>query len=52
VVYKSKDINDGWDGKYKNSGEECPVGNYVFIIKVEDKDHHKKKFKGNLMLLR
>jgi len=52
VVFKSRDINEGWDGKYENSGEECPVGNYVFIIRVEDKDHHEKKFKGNLMLLR
>ncbi len=52
LVFHSSDINTGWNGKMLNTGEDCPNGNYVFVIKVEDKDKHKEQFRGNIMLLR
>lgn len=49
LVFSSKDINNGWDGKIKGSlGKE---GTYVYIITFTSKDGKQLTQKGNFMLL-
>lgn len=50
LVFNSKDINIGWDGKYR--GELCPMGVYVYIIKFENTNNYKTVQKGELNLIR
>jgi gliding motility-associated-like protein len=50
VVFSSKDILEGWDGKMK--GEVCPVGDYVWVIFYEDNNKNRTGNKGIVTLLR
>ena len=52
VVFETKDINKGWDGRMIYTNEECEQGVYVFVIHVRDKDKYKKVYKGNITLYR
>jgi len=33
LLFKSNNINEGWNGKRNNTGEELPEGAYVFFVK-------------------
>jgi gliding motility-associated-like protein len=50
IVYSSRDITEGWDGKM--NGEICPEGNYVWVIYYEDDNKTTTSNKGTVMLLR
>lgn len=52
IVFQTTDIDASWNGKFNNSGEDCPSANYVFVVRVKNKDHKSEVFKGNLMLLK
>ena len=47
LVFRAKDINKAWDGKYK--GENVPAGSYVYIIDL-GKGHD--LVKGSVMVIR
>ena len=49
LLFSSKDINNGWDGKIK--GSLGKVGTYVYIITFTNKDGKQVTQKGNFMLL-
>jgi gliding motility-associated-like protein len=51
-VYESQDYQQGWNGRIQNSGDLCPTANYVFVIKVKDKDGIIETFRGNIMLVK
>lgn len=49
-VFESHQIEDAWDGNYKN--KPCPIGSYVyygFIVFANGEEH---RFQGNVTLLR
>ena len=50
MVFSSKDILEGWDGKL--NGEVCPEGEYVWVIFYEDNKKTKTSNKGLITLLR
>jgi gliding motility-associated-like protein len=50
LVFSSKDILEGWDGKL--NGEVCPEGDYVWVIFYEDNKKTKTSNKGTVTLLR
>lgn len=49
LLFSSKDINNGWDGKIK--GSLGKAGAYVYIITFTNKDGKQVTQKGNFMLL-
>lgn len=51
ILFNSNDMNNGWDGSYKNN--YCPIGTYVYTIDYQTKDGDEPIHKrGRLTLLR
>ncbi|MBR5776844.1 MAG: gliding motility-associated C-terminal domain-containing protein [Bacteroidales bacterium] len=50
LVYKSKDINEAWDGTH--NGENLATGTYVYYIIYIDKNNSRKQKQGTIFLLR
>lgn len=51
VVFESKDMNIGWDGRY--SYDWCDQGVYIYIVDYKAKDKkHIQQLRGNVSLLR
>lgn len=51
IVFRSKDIRFSWDGKL-SSGEQAPIGVYIYHIDLRDLDGLKHNFIGNVALIR
>jgi gliding motility-associated-like protein len=49
-VYRSFDINNGWDGRYGNT--VAPMGTYLYTVLYRDNNYRPYLLKGNLVLLR
>jgi len=59
VVYKSTDPTQGWNGKVKNDGAECPEGTYFYLInyqiqekQLNDGKNSGKPISGTVTLIR
>lgn len=50
LVYESDDINECWDGRYKNN--MCMPGVYVYVITITCGDGKKSDVKGDVTLIR
>ena len=52
LVFEWNDINDGWDGTYRN--EPAPSGVYIYKITVEDRnyDDNVKSYVNSIVLVR
>ncbi|HPE41108.1 MAG TPA: gliding motility-associated C-terminal domain-containing protein [Bacteroidales bacterium] len=50
IVYKSNDIQQGWDGLFQNM--DAPQGAYVYIITYKNQKGDDKMLKGTLNLIR
>ena len=48
-VFRSSDINEKWNGTYKN--EECEIGLYVYFVSFNI-DGIKEQYKGNVTMIR
>ena len=51
IIFRSKDIRFSWDGKL-SSGEQAPIGVYIYNIDLRDLDGVKHNFIGNVALIR
>jgi gliding motility-associated-like protein len=49
-IFKTANINNGWDGSFKGEAQE--VGTYVYEAEIEDYNGGKHLIKGNISLLR
>ncbi|MFN3939481.1 MAG: PKD domain-containing protein, partial [Chitinophagales bacterium] len=49
-VFSTKDVTQGWDGKYK--GKEQEMGSYVYIIRARNIDGTAEELQGSVMLVR
>ena len=53
VIFKTTDINQGWNGKINGDGPVCSLGVYVWKITVKEASENKPyKFMGNITLIR
>ncbi|MBN2747777.1 MAG: gliding motility-associated C-terminal domain-containing protein, partial [Bacteroidales bacterium] len=52
VLFRTTDVNEGWNGKEFNTGNMCPPANYVVVIKVSDRDKNPEVFRGRVVLVR
>ena len=50
VVYESNDIQDCWDGRYKDNW--CQPGVYMYICNIECEVGQKVQFKGDITIIR
>ncbi len=50
LVYDSKDVNDGWDGKV--NGKAAEVATYVYLVKGECTSGNTVEKQGNVTLIR
>jgi gliding motility-associated-like protein len=53
-VFSTRDLNKGWDGRFK--GQEAPVGTYIYRATIQGYDKNKRMYRayrsGTLTLLR
>ncbi|NTW33992.1 MAG: hypothetical protein HGB12_15475, partial [Bacteroidetes bacterium] len=49
-VFESRDVNKGWDGRYKN--ELCHTGVFVYWLRATLADGREVVKKGNVTLVR
>jgi gliding motility-associated-like protein len=52
LVYNSENIQESWNGKWLNDGEECPVAVYVYEAEVTDYNRKKHNLRGRITLIR
>jgi len=50
LIFQSRDINQGWDGKY--NGKEAPVEAYAYVLSLVFKSGKTLQKQGNITLLR
>lgn len=51
IIFTSKNINDPWNGKLNNNGQECIEGVYIYIINVTlQNDLKNQRFIGHVSL--
>ena len=49
-IYESNDINESWDGRYKNNW--CMPGVYVYRCRIKCMDGQESEIKGDITLIR
>ena len=60
LVYSTSEITDlrcnggsnGWDGKHQSTGEDLPMGTYIFEIYYQDLEGWKHKEQGYIQIIR
>ena len=52
IIYYSKDINEGWNGRINNTEAKCTAGVYIWVIITRDIDGFYHKQYGNVTLVR
>lgn len=52
IVFQTKDLNEGWNGREGNDGSICKNDVYVYYIRFSDDEGREKVFKGALTLVR
>jgi gliding motility-associated-like protein len=50
LIFRSRDINTGWDGRYKGTAQ--PVGVYIYVLRAELTDGNIINKKGSVNLIR
>jgi len=51
LVYLSKDIYTGWNGRLQNIGDKLQNGMYVYIVEILDSDNIRTVIKGDVLLI-
>lgn len=52
LVYKTRNIYDGWDGTHMGNGAPCKVDTYSYVINYRIKDDKVQKISGGVNLIR
>lgn len=52
LVWETTETDDTWNGRFLNTGEECPSGVYVFEAKVMDINRKKHNQRGRITIVR
>ena len=52
LIYSTDNIEDGWNGKYDNSGTEVQLGVYMYYIKTKDVFGALHEYTGEVNLIR
>ena len=53
LVFESTDVKYSWNGKVKNSGNDCPEGTYFYVIKyMFEFDDKSETIEGTVDIIR
>ena len=52
LVYESTDLNEGWNGRFKNTGELLSNKKYAWIARIIDENGKQLSYKGKVTLRR
>lgn len=52
IVFQSKNVNEAWNGRYNNNGDECPMDVYSLIISVSDIYGKQYRYNGSITIVR
>lgn len=52
LVYETSDAQRPWNGRLSNRGEQCPSGDYVWMVEMKDGDKLGGTYNGSLDLVR
>ena len=50
-IFKTTNINEGWNGKFNNVGDVLPCGVYVYFIRFTQLFGFDKEFTGGVFIL-
>ena len=51
VIFKSENSNNGWNGFNQNTGNKCPIDNYMWVIEMVNEAGNIDNYKGTILLL-
>ena len=51
-VFETNDVNNPWNGRFMNNGEELPMGNYDVVVRVRDLYDKQFNFTRKVALIR
>lgn len=51
MLFRTGDIEEGWDGTTQNSDKICPEGVYTYLILVKDNNGIRHKYTGTVTLI-
>lgn len=52
LIFRSTDINDGWNGMHSDNSELYPVGTYMYVLSIRDGSNQEIQRTGHVNLLR
>lgn len=52
VLYETSNFNEPWNGIDQKTGLSCLPGNYIWVVKMTDKNGKPDTYKGSVLLLR
>jgi gliding motility-associated-like protein len=52
IIYQTAEKEEGWNGKHKNKGSECPIGVYTYQLNVIDNKGLAWYYDGTVTLVR
>lgn len=52
VLYETSNFNEPWDGTDHKTGLRCLSGNYIWVVKLIDKNGKPDTYNGSVLLLR
>jgi gliding motility-associated-like protein len=52
IVYESSNLQEHWNGRIKNLGEDCPAGEYVYTVKFSTYNVESQTKIGKINLIR
>ena len=51
LIFKTKNINQPWNGMNQNTGQKCHQGSYVWVVQLVNKNGEPEQYNGALLLL-
>lgn len=52
LVFETSDPNQGWNGRYRNTGQEAPNDSYLVVVRFTGPRGHAYSFKGSATVVR
>lgn len=52
VVWETTDATETWNGRFQNTGEDCPSGIYVYEAMTRDINRKKHNLRGRISIIR
>jgi hypothetical protein len=51
-VFKTKNIEEGWNGAFNNKGDLQEIGVYVYFIEINSSGNQQYQYRGKVTMVR